>query len=1172
MYFKATRIIIAIMKCFFYGVLVQCFLVNMLWAIKSDAQKVKSVKEVHIDLSFNNNSLIEVFNAIESQSNFKFNYSDDDVAGEKRINKNYQDATIAEVLIDISREAKLKFKQVNRNINVNRLNRHESKKDALRVTIKDVNISGKVTDENGQGLPGASVIVKGTPANGTVSNLDGYYKLNVNEGETLVVSFVGYKSQEVVVGGQSVIDISLSPDVTALDEIVVVGYGSQSRETITTSVSKLDDEVLENIPYSNAAQALEGTLAGVRVQTNSGQPGAAPNIIIRGGTSINNPNSSPPLYIIDGVYRNNMNEINTRDIASIQVLKDAAATAIYGAQGSNGVIIIETNSGKSGGIKVNYTVDYTTSKVGKKYDLLTGRDEVYFARLGLKATTELRPDLIGQLTASTYLGGVGNDLSNNTYSSIQYLSPENEHKLNEGWESMPDPVDPSKTLIFSSVDWQDILFRTAASQSHSATVSGGNERSKFYLGLGYQDIQGIAIETGYKRISLNFSGEAKVSDKVKLSARVMYANTNNNYVPSTGSVFKSSLIGPSTNKQYFEDGSFSTGRNFGYSNPFYKISTYHPKNQGNDLTVIISSEAKILPGLTFTPQISIRKTNSYARNFQEAYRNGPTNLVTSRNASASFSEMSSPQANGVFTYLKSFNDDHNVELKAGFTYFESNNVGISARGSNAATDIIYTLNASATPVSVSGSETEQVMIGYFSRASYNYKSKYLFNASLRYDGASNLGDNNKWGVFPGISVGWNVDRENFWDGLPENLLKLKLRASYGVTGNISGLGRYQAQGAYSVSSLYDGNAGIQITTLPNKDLRWEQSKTMDVGMDIGLFNNRIGILFDYYRRETSNLLTTLKLPLSTGFSSILTNYGSLENRGYEIEVSAQVLPATSPLKWNMAFNTADVKSKILRLPDNGVENNRVGGVYVYDPAKGDYGYLGGLQEGGRVGDLYGYQQESVYSTDAEAAEGPVDMLIPRTDKTKYGGDVNWLDLDENDTIDTRDRIYMGNKIPRITGGLTNSFSFKSFSMVVRMDYTLGATVYYENGARTSGNFSGANAINGDIRRSWQKQGDVTDVPRYYWADQNAQWNVWNSRGSSRFYQKTDFLCLREVTFAYSLPRDFLERIKIEEWRFHITGSNLIYFTDYDGLSPEQTNSDTAYPNPRSIILGASITF
>ncbi|MFT4018807.1 MAG: TonB-dependent receptor [Agriterribacter sp.] len=1031
-------------------------------------------------------------------------------------------------------------------------------------------VTGKVTNENGEPLVGATVRIKGAGV-GTTTDESGNFSINVTSiNATIIVSSVGFREQQISLGGRSYVNISLLSGSDALSEVVVVGFGSQQkRSEITTAVSKLDNKVLENIPYSNAAAALQGTLAGVRVQTNSGQPGAAPNIIVRGGTSINSPNSSPPIYIIDGVLRGNMNDISAHDIKSIQVLKDAAATAIYGAQGSNGVVIVETKSGQSGKTHVNYKFDLVRSEVAKTYDVLSGKDEAYFSRLGILATGRINPAFFDLLEGSTYLGGAGNDLTNNTAGSLQYLTPENQHKLNEGWESIQDPTDPARTLIFNSVDWQSMLFRKSLSQNHAISISGGTQKSRFYLGVGYMDSKGIAIETDYKRFTMNLSGELNINDKIRIFSRVMYANSRNTQVPGVD-IFKGNVLAPSTDKLYLEDGTLSPGRGLGQANPFYRISTANPRNQANDLTIIVGGQAKIVEGLSFSPQVSMQYVGGYSRNFLGTYLNGPTTLVTSRTASGAYSENFRPQVNAVFNYSKVFNKDHDFEIKAGLSYLWANNISLSATGQNAATDIIPTLNASATPTAVSSIETEHALVGYFSRATYNYKGKYLFAASLRYDGASNLGTDNKWGLFPGMSAGWNVDREDFWKFLPAGLVKLKLRASYGVTGNISGLGLYQAQGEYNASSRYYGSSGIMISTLPNQNLKWEQSKTFDFGVDLGLFNNRVSVIFDYYKRVTENLLTSLTLPPSTGFPSILTNYGSLENKGYEVELSARVLSPESAVQWNIALNAAKVSSKVLKLPENGIENNRVGGVYVYDPKKGDYAWLGGLQEGQPIGNLYAYQQVSIFSTDAEAAKAPIDNVLSRADKTKYGGDVNWLDVDRNDTLDTRDRLYMGNSIPRVTGGFTNTVNYKGLSLTVRMDYTLGATIYNEAAARLEGNFSGSNAISANMLRSWQKQGDITDIPRYYWADQNGQRNVY--RASSRFYQSTDFLCLREVTLSYRLPQNLLKRIKIADITLNLTGSNLKYFTNYEGLSPEQTDSDTAYPNPRSFIFGASITF
>ncbi|WP_419212086.1 SusC/RagA family TonB-linked outer membrane protein [Maribacter sp. X9] len=1041
-----------------------------------------------------------------------------------------------------------------------------------RNQIDQRSIQGKVMDIDGQPLPGVNVLVKGD-SQGTMTNFDGDFSLEVpSDAKILVFTYLGMKTKEVAIDQRTSYNITMEMEAVGLDEFVAVGYGSQSKRSLTTSVSKLDDKVLENVPFTNAATALKGTLAGLKVQSTSGQPGATPNIVIRGGTSINSPNSANPIFIIDGVTRYNMDDINAADIESVQVLKDAASTAIYGALGSNGVIIVETKSGKSGKVQVNYRTSMTLAETSRRYDLLSARDFVYYSRKGLYATSQILPSIAAQLDGSVYAGGTGNDLTNNTYSSLQFLTPENAYKLDEGWQSMPDPLDPSKTLIFSDTDYQDLLFRTAVSTDHSLSVSGGGEKTAFHLGLGFSDNQGVAIQTDYKRYTLNLSGEIDITDKIKAYAKVLYSNVKNKQVHNLRSVFRDGLIQPPTNKLYFEDGTLAPGRNFSYANPLYSLSVNNPRNLSNDLTLIVGGHFDITKDLSFEPQFSWKQRTDYSRNFTEAYWNGTASYNTTRSASTSVTQRYSPQINGVFKYTKNFND-HNLSLMAGFSYLGTDIDQVSATGNGAATDLIPTLNGSAIPTAVFGQETHHVLLGYFSRATYNYKQKYLLGASLRYDGASNLGEKNKWGVFPGISAGWNVDKEDFWTNmLPENLIQLKLRASYGVTGNISGLGYYQAQGEYASSAKYDTNSALQISVLPNPDLKWEQSKTLDFGVDLGMFNRRVDVMFDYYRRVSDNLLTTLNMPPSSGFDNIITNYGSLENKGFEIGINAHLLPYTSDFQWNVSFNTAKVDTRILKLPPNGVENNRVGGNLVWDAKLGDYAWKGGLQEGGRIGDLYGYQQVGVYATDEEAAAGPVDMLIPREDKTKSGGDVNWLDADNNGIIDTRDMVYMGNQYPDFTGGFSNRFEYKNLSLSLRLDYSLGGTVYYETGARLEGNFSGANAISSSVLNSWENQGDITNQPKYYWADQNANWNVWNSRGSSRFFQKTDYLSIREVTLAYTLPSSISEKISLDNVRFHITGSNLHYFTKYDGLNPEVTDSDVGYPIPRELILGLSINF
>jgi TonB-linked SusC/RagA family outer membrane protein len=1036
-------------------------------------------------------------------------------------------------------------------------------------------ISGKVVDEKNEPLPGVNIQLKGTTT-GASTDANGIYTINVPSGNaSLVYSFIGYKSQEIATGNSSVVDVTLLADISVLNEVVVVGYGTQSRETVTTSISKLDTKVFQNVTYANPASALQGTIAGLRVQSTSGQPGERPRVILRGGTSINNPDGSTPLYVVDGVIRSDMDNINPADIESVQVLKDAASTSIYGARASNGVIIVETKSGKTGSTQVSYNYNMTTSKVGQMYEMADAKDFIKYMRLGIAASGVKAPSVLDFLTQAN-AGGTGNDLTKNTAFTTMYLSPENQHLLGlpadqwgARWESMPDPLNPSRELIFKGTDFQKTIFRKAYTHDHNLNVSGGTEKVRYSMGLGYLSSQGISINTDYKRLTLNLNGDVQASKKLNFFGRLNFANVDDSQVPNVGIVFKNNINTAQTSKYQFEDGSLAPGRLFTNGNPAYYISRYDAKRRRDNYMVVVGSKWDILPGLSFRPQLSLINNSFASRSFLKSYLDGPLVLNQNREATSAQTTLVQQQADAVLNYTKTLGSQHNFEATLGYSYFKAINRATTAVGRNAATDLIPTLNASATPWSVTGSESEQLLYGYFGRLNYNFDQKYLVTVNARYDGASNLGAQYKWGFFPGVSLGWNLHREEFWKVLPTSFTNMKLRGSYGVNGNISGLGNYQSQGAYTVGDRYYGEAAIYNNALANPNLQWERSKTLNFGFDLGLFNSRVTGVLDVYRRVTDNLLTDLALPRTTGFTSILTNLGNLENKGVDIEVSAQILPSQSEFQWTASANASFVKIKILKLPSNGIENNRIGGVNVWDEKAGAYVWKGGLQEGGRIGDMYAYKQLGIYATDEAAAAGPKDMLVVGTDKTKHGGDVNWQDTDKNGTIDDKDRVYMGNPYPKWTGGLTNRLNYKGFGLSVRMDYTVGHMIYNETKARVLGNFSGQNAISKDVLRSWLKQGDVTDVPRYYWADQNQKSNLF--RGNSHYYEKGDFLCLREISVSYSFPQPMIQKLKLSSVRLHLTANNLKYFTKFTGLNPEEGGTDNGrYPMPRNIVFGLQI--
>lgn len=1029
-------------------------------------------------------------------------------------------------------------------------------------------IQGRVTNQNNIPLAGVSVMIQGKQAS-TSTDQEGNFKITADSADVLVFRYMGMTAQEVPIHNQTSFDIVLEESDENIDEVVVVGYGTQSKSTLTTSIAKLDTKVLESSPYANAASSLQGALSGVQVQSTSGQPGASPRIIVRGGTSIDNPNGAAPLYIIDGINRENMNDLNPEDIESLQVLKDAASTAIYGARASNGVVIITTKTGKAGAVKINYSYDGIISNAGKLYELANAEEYIYFNRIGTKDIADImNPGAINRLNLPIGYG-VGNDLTNNTAYSTQYLTEENKYKLDEGWKRMQDPIDPSKTIIFEDNDWQDYIYRTGQSHDHYISVNGGGEKAVFNAGLGYMTNQGTVITTKYDRLTFNANGEVTLRDNLKVNARTMYTRSTNNEVYGMAHIFYRSAGLPPTAKYQFEDGTLAPGQSRSIGNPVYFLNNDVRDNSIENLTMSLGGEWTIVDGLKFVPQISLYREAKDGYSFIPSYWNGPTTLNSSRVATSMYKKKMQWQADGFFNYLKNIGDAHQIDATAGFSYFARQISDLNATGQGAATDLIPTLNASATLVSMSSSISDLILLGYFARLNYSFNNKYLLTLNGRYDGASNLGNDYRWGFFPGISLGWNLHEEEFLMDLADQGYAVKLRGSYGVNGNISGLSDFQSQGEYSVGDRYGGGSAIQNTVIPNSMLKWEQSKTLNVGLDLGFLNNRVTFTADIYRRITDNLITSLSLPASTGFTSVYTNFGSLENKGIEFELGASILPETSALQWSVSLNSSFRKNKILSLPENGIENNRVGGVYVWNPVLGTYAWMGGLQEGGTIGDFYGYNKLGIYGTDEDAMNGPENTLTPAVQHLRRGGDVIWQDTDEDGKITSMDQIYIGNPYPTSNGGIMTNLSYRGLALQVRMDYTRGH--YIQNYAKIfmDGNWQGDGNLTKDmVENSWKEQGDNATMQRFTW-----QQNGWNNpANSTESVERGDFLALREIALSYTLPDYILEKIKVDNVKINLSGTNLFYFTKYKGLNPEEGGQDNGrYPIPRNFSLGMSIS-
>ncbi|MET3025588.1 TonB-dependent receptor [Flavobacterium sp. UW10123] len=1082
-------------------------------------------------------------------------------------------------------------------------------------------VTGKVTNEKGESLPGVNIVAKGTNVS-TQTDFDGNFAFEVpDNATTLIVTYIGLQDQEVAITG-SPLNIVLKEIGQQMNEVIVVGYGAQNRRTLSTAVSKLDKKVLENVPYSNVTQSLQGSVTGLVVKTSSGQPGKASNVIVRGGTSIDNPSGATPLYIVDGVIRSQIDDINSLDIASLQVLKDAAATSIYGARASNGVIIVTTNTGKSGKLKVTYNVSTQNSRIGKKYNFMDGGDYIKMQRQGLYNAAELAGlstttgiARLGQLTGATP-AGTGNNLENNTpFATLlkSNLSPETISTLQaKGWQEIADPLNANSTIMYKSTDWNDILFQDAITQSHTLGFSGGTDTGVFDLSLGYLKGDGITIFTGYQRFTSKLNASLKVADNFTINGRVLFSKASNNQVVANSVVFNRYLGNSPTTKLYLEDGTLAPGQNNINGNPLYQMGKVKGKNENDKLQMGVDGELRLAKDFTFTPAISLYSENENDNTFQQAFLSGSSGLVdNTRTATRLSNQTYQVQYEGVFAYKKGWDNIGDFDAKLGVSKYDRTIKYFNASGKGSPSDLAQTLDSSPIPVSVYSNNTKLVLNSVFGRVNYDYKNRYFATASFRYDGSSSLGPDNRYGFFPGISAGWNMQEEKFWaNAMPKFFSSLKLRGSYGVNGNLGTLGDFQAGGLYAgttngLPNSYNGQSAIINSQIANPGLKWEQSETINGGFDIGLNEDKIRIIGDFYNKLTSDLLTNLTLPSNSGFSTVLTNLGGLRSKGFELEVQANVYNKND-WKVNVGANVSHNTNTIEKLPFNGNGNNRIGGTEIWDTKSGKYVYVGGLQEGQKIGNFYAHKQLYILSTQAEADAYNAkvhDTYVTKTaasggnpEGKKFAGDAVFEDTDNNGIIDSRDRQYMGNMFPTFVGGFNFDTSYKGFSLTVRTDYSLGATIYNEARARFLGQFQGNYGLLAESAQAWQKEGDITDVPRYRWADQTNQNNLFRSeasgaayntnmfQGNSRYYESGDYLCIREITFSYSFPKTLIEKASLTSLRLYVTGSNLYYFTKYKGLSPEvqgidggsslglnAAGSTGTYPVPRNIILGLNIS-
>jgi len=1040
----------------------------------------------------------------------------------------------------------------------------------MALFAQELSISGIVKDNTGETLPGVAISVKGTTS-GTITDVDGNYAINAAKGSTLVFSYVGYQPQEVVIQNQTNLNITLNVSTVGLDEVVVVGYGTQSRRTITSAITKVGGEVLQNIPISTVGEGLKGKIAGARLYSNDNTPGADVTIRIRGGSSINK--SNDPLILVDGVERA-FSGINPNDIESIEVLKDAASTAIYGSRASNGVVLITTKKGSfSKAPTITFEANLAMQQAGTLYDFMNAEDYLRTVRPAVARGSNPQYNSMDGYSAS----------SGNTASSIystRYLK--DGEAIPAGYKSMPDPLDPTKTLIFQDNNFQDEIYKNALWQNYYVGLNGGTENIKYNASVGYTDDAGVAIATGYSRLNMRSGLDVNINKHLSVTAGFDYSKADSEMYENQMNVISRGLATPPTQKKYNEDGTPTKGYNATSPNPIW-YKHYNDRTQVDKrLSAYGKLTYRIIDGLKADVQMSTYNHQTKSHSFMKANEfNGL------RPTTEGYNELERNKLEAYGTYMKNI-ADHSFSIMAGYSYQKDKNSAMSASVTGASSDKVPTLTAGPNKTNATSSLTEDVTIGYFGRLSYDFQKKYLFSATFREDASSRFASGNQWGFFPGASVGWVMSDENFMQGL-KKVDNLKLRVSYGQTGNNS-IGLYDAYGKYSANAKYDGMAGILPSTMPNLDLTWEVSTQLDAGFDLSMFNNRISMSADYFHKVTDNLLFSKELPNTSGFKNVQTNVGKVRYQGFDLEITSNNIQ-TDNFNWTSKLTWSFVKNKVLKLPDNGRDKNRIGGITLADGSA-----FGGIAEGESLYSYYGFVVDRILETQADADNAMYDSKAKgyrfsdgkKVAGRKEVGDYEWknregsLQRNGEDYIDDQDQFHLGYTVPHSTGGLSNNFTYKNFNLNIFLDWALGHSINQNTQMRYFMNtFANNYTLIDDVKKCWTQPGDNTKYARFT-ANDPDEGNSNFSRTSNIFNYKGDYLCIREISLQYNVPSAKLSKLGMQGLAITLSGNNLYYFTAVKGVSPEvgasttySSSGDTKYynyPSIRKYALGVKVTF
>ena len=1012
--------------------------------------------------------------------------------------------------------------------NVYAANDSNLKDVSITISQQQKKITGVVTDKEGVPVIGANVLEKGT-TNGTVTDADGRFSLDVSRNATLQISYLGYNTQNIVVGNQTTFAVKLSEDSEALDEVVVVAYGTQKARAVTGAMSKLNNEELEDIPVPNISQKMQGKFSGVQITQANGEPNGGMAIRIRGAASVNGGNS--PLVVIDGFpitpnEGTGLESISPEEIENITILKDAASTSLYGSRAANGVILVTTKRAKEGKTDVEFSAYFGATQVSKR-----GRPDVMNAQEFAQFKKEYYED---QAKYEGYTGGVPECYQNP--SSLQ-----------------------------NGTDWYDVLLQTALTQNYNLSLQSGTTKVKSAVNLNYNKQDGVIINTYSERFSARTNNVYEASDRVTFGLNLSGSYMNGQIIPGLGGgryIIGSAFLMDPQLKYKNDDGTYPIS----YSQPgMFAIPNYYlvlkeredPKKRMRG-TVNTYADVKIIDGLKYRISANADLGSDQSESWVPSIANGGMFSAPPNPAVGSYgtSKYVNWLIENMLTYNKTFADKHNVDLLLGYSTQKTTSENASISASDYPDDEVGWFNAATTKVG-SGDRSEWAMISYLARANYDYMGKYLLSVSFRRDGCSRFGLNAKWANFPSVSAGWIASDESFMERF-DRLSYLKLRGSYGVVGNYN-IGNYNHLATIGTYNYVFNNgiaAGRGTSGIGNADLTWETTKQVDLGVDLGLFNDRVFLVYDYYWKKTDGLLYQIDIPYSSGFGNIQSNIGEFRFWGHEIGLETKNM--TGKFKWNTSLNLTFNRNKAMKL---GTNNTPIGG----NNNQEDYNRT---EVGKPLGLFYGYVYDGVFMTQEEYEAGPKHA-------SSMVGTVRMKDLNGDNVIDNNDRTFIGDPNPDCIFGMTNTFSWKDFDASIVFTGSLGGDII-DGTYEWTENIDGVFNVRKEVAERWRSEDNPGNgyIPR----TRTGTTELFRYT-NSRWVFKNNYITLKNITLGYTIPMKSNPYIK--GIRVYGSAQNLFTVGSYPGMNPEvnkntsglyQGVDHTTYPVARIYTIGLNVKF